>query len=70
MIRDGLAVRDGLHMIKIHGFVPLQPYLIDAIERCDVDESGSRTSWTPRMFLDEADALFRRRFPEWVDAGK
>lgn len=60
IITDGLAVRDGLHVVKVYMQLPLSPYLIAAITRFDVDPNGEISAWTPRMFLDAANSVFSR----------
>ena len=62
IIRDGLAVRDGLHLIKVHDHLPLSPYLLAAIGVSDVDPSGKVPVWTPRTFLDRTNECFASRF--------
>lgn len=58
IILDGLAVRDGLHVLKVHDHLPLNPYLITAICMSDVDPNGEVHVWTPRTFLDRANEWF------------
>lgn len=59
LIVDGLAVRDGLHVLKIHRELPLQPYLLTTITPDDLAEEGP--DWTPRTFAAAADREFARR---------
>lgn len=58
IIHDGLAVRDGVHKLKIRDHLPLQPYLLAAATPEQVDPAGSIASWTPRTFLARANAWF------------
>jgi hypothetical protein len=59
IIRDGLGVRDGLHVMKVRQRLPLRPYLIAAI--CAQDLSPNDT-WTLRAFVDQANAeLFQMK---------
>jgi hypothetical protein len=58
IIRDGLMVRDGLHMHKVRDRLPLAPYLVAAITVADVDREGKVAEWTPRSFLDGAGECF------------
>jgi len=58
IILDGLAVRDGLHVLKVHDHLPLDPYLVMAIGMQDVDPGGEIPVWTPKTFLDRANEWF------------
>jgi hypothetical protein len=62
-IRDRLAVRDGLHVLKVHDHLPLGPYLLAAIGVSEVDRSGEVSVWTPRTFLNKANERFISAFP-------
>jgi hypothetical protein len=59
IIADGLAVRDGLHLIKVYRQLSLQPYLLDAIGTNDIDPCGIERVWTIRKFVDRANAFFQ-----------
>ena len=59
IIRSGLGVRDGLHTIKVHRFLPLEPHMVAAISRADVDPQGDVPEWTPRTFWTAANEAFR-----------
>ncbi len=61
MIRDGVAVRDGLHVLKVHLALELEPYLVDVITAQNLGDGGE--PWTPRRFASSADEEFRRRRP-------
>jgi hypothetical protein len=61
IIRAGLDTRDGLHTAKVHGRLPLSPYLLAGIGVPDVDEQGHVATWTPRTFVERADSLFLSR---------
>jgi hypothetical protein len=55
IIEDGLGVRDGLHLMKVHRRLPLEPYLLAAVRAADLDpvrEGG----WTLRSFVARANA--------------
>ncbi len=58
IITSGLAVRDGVHTLKVHDHLPLQPYLVAAITAADIESQGAVKTWTPRLFLDRANAWF------------
>lgn len=58
IIRDGLAVSDGLHLLKVHDHLPFEPYLVAAISVHDVDPTGA---WTPWTFLNAANQCFIER---------
>lgn len=50
LIRDGLIVRDGLHVAKVHDHLPLDPYLIAAATPAAMDPQGKIIVWTPKSF--------------------
>jgi len=58
IIRDGLAVRDGLHPLKVRDRLPLDPYRAAAIGIRDVDPEQKTRDWTPRTLLDAANVRF------------
>ena len=58
IILDGLAVRDGLHILKVHDHLPLERYLVATISVEDIDPRGEVSVWTPRTFLDRANEWF------------
>jgi hypothetical protein len=60
IVRDGLAVRDGLHLIKVCDHLPLKPYLVAAIGVKEADPDGAAATWTPRSFLTAANACFMK----------
>lgn len=62
IIRDGLMVRDGIHMHKVRDRLPLKPYLVAAITPADVDPDCKVAEWTPRSFLTRASEFFAERF--------
>lgn len=62
IIADGLAVRDGLHLVKVHDHLPLEPYLAAAVSVGEVDPEGSIPEWTPRRFLEAANAHFLAKY--------
>lgn len=59
MIRDGVAVRDGLHGLKVYLALELEPYLVDVITTQDLVDGGA--PWTPRRFASSADEEFRKQ---------
>lgn len=66
IIRDGLGVRDGLHLAKVRDHLPLGPYLLGAIGAQDLRPDRLATEWTPRLFTEEADCLFGKRLRKSV----
>lgn len=58
IIRDGLAVRDGVHCLKVHNHLPLRPYLLAAVTAEALAAAGQSGPWTPRTFLKAANAWF------------
>ena len=61
IITAGLAVRDGVHTLKVHDRLPLQPYLVAAATVADIDPQGMVETWTPRRFLERANAWFEEQ---------
>ena len=61
IIRGGLGVRDGLHLLKVHRRLPIQPYLIAAISAQDIHPEGEPAPWTLRDFVDQANMTLRQR---------
>lgn len=63
IIRACLAVRDGLHPMKVRDSLPLAPYLLAAITASGLGGQAEGTSWTPRRFTEAANRQFDERFP-------
>ncbi|MDO8585809.1 MAG: hypothetical protein Q7T82_02105 [Armatimonadota bacterium] len=61
IIRNGLAVSDGLHLLKVRDRLPLDPYLVMAVSVKDVDPRGDVEVWTPWTFLNRANEYFAAR---------
>lgn len=61
IIQDGLGVRDGLHILKVHQRLPMHPYLICAIRAQDIHPEGEIVPWALRAFVDQANAALRQR---------
>lgn len=59
MIRDNIAVRDGLHLLKVKNCLPLADYLLAAISSEDFQEE---MKWTPTLFTEKANQLFFDRY--------
>lgn len=60
IIRDGLAVRDGLHTLKVRGRLTLQPYLVAAVAAEDLPPLSTDQRWTTSLFLERANREFHR----------
>jgi hypothetical protein len=60
IIRDGCAVRDGLHVLKVYRKLILEPYLLAAIGKNDIPDHHRRI-WTPKEFVEEANKAFVTR---------
>jgi len=58
IIADGLAVRDGVHALKVHGALPLEPYLLLTVFAGDVALPPGQPHWTPSLFTAQANAYF------------
>jgi hypothetical protein len=61
MIGDRVAVRDGLHVLKVHMVLELEPCLVDVVTAQDLGDGDEH--WTPRQFALSADTEFRGRHP-------
>jgi len=58
IIGDGLAVRDGVHALKVHDTLPLEGYLLLSVFEKDVALPEGDAHWTPANFTNQADAYF------------
>jgi hypothetical protein len=61
IIRDGLGVRDGLHLVKVRNHLRLTPYLLGAVGLEDIAADGPGKDWTPRLFTQQADRSFEQQ---------
>lgn len=61
IIRDGLGTRDGLHTIKTHLRLPLEPYLLVAVGLHEIDPRGAVRAWTIRAFKEQANQYFHHQ---------
>ncbi len=64
IIKDGLAVRDGMHQVKVHKRLPLSPYLVAAVSVNAVDPEGLVKEWTPNRFWRAANEQFLSKLEE------
>ena len=55
IISDKIAIRDGLHILKVKDKLPLEPYFIMAIT---ADNFPNDIVWTPNLFTKKANELF------------
>lgn len=62
IIRNGLIVRDGLHLAKVHQSLPLVPYMVATVTAGDFPKQ----TWCPRTFSTAANDLFLCRMNEEV----
>jgi len=69
IIRDGLGVRDGLHLVKVRNHLPLTPYLLGVVGVEDVAAGEPGEHWTPRLFTQQADSVFEQRCKSADDCG-
>jgi hypothetical protein len=58
IIRAGIAVRDGLHLVKVRERLPLDPHIVAVITPADLGPEGTTREWTPRTFTEAANARF------------
>lgn len=55
IIEDGLATRDGLHLLKVKKELPLERYLVGVIEK---DLLEPKDVWTPTTYTEAANNYF------------
>ncbi|WP_151733523.1 hypothetical protein [Paenibacillus tengchongensis] len=55
LIADGLAVRDGLHVLKVKESLPLHPYMLTSVS---ADLLPEQTVWTPTTYTEAANNYF------------
>jgi len=60
IISDGLAVRDGVHSIKILNKIPLHPYLVMVVFGNDILLPKHKSFWTPTLFNEKANEYFNQ----------
>ena len=58
ILAAGLGVRDGTHVTKVRDHLPLHPYMVAAVGVDQVATADGTPSWTPRTFLEAANAYF------------
>ena len=61
IIESGRDERDGLHLIKIRGELPLDGFLVAAITSADADPEGVVQVWTPAEFVERANTALLGR---------
>jgi hypothetical protein len=61
IIRKGLAVRDGIHTMKIHRRLSLVPFLVAAVSAAELESEKNVPYWTPQTFISEANLEFQRK---------
>lgn len=57
IIEDGLAERDGLHILKVEKELSLDKYLVMAVTK---DKAKEKVSWTPTTYTEWANNYFLR----------
>ena len=58
MIKDGLVVRDGIHLAKVFDILPLNDYLLKTVFEKDVTLPEGEAFWTPDLFKKCANDFF------------
>ncbi|MDR1465636.1 MAG: hypothetical protein LBJ11_10125 [Oscillospiraceae bacterium] len=58
IITDGLAVRDGVHTLKVRDLLPLAGYLLKVIRAENVTLPSGAASWMPAIFTTAANEIF------------
>lgn len=58
IIKDGLAIRDGIHLIKVFDVLPLDDYLLLTVLEKDAALPDGETYWTPSLFKKYANDFF------------
>ena len=61
IIESESGVRDGLHLMKVHHYLPLVPFLVTVVSVRDVDPKGDVAEWTPNTFWQAANLEFYGR---------
>jgi len=69
IIRAGLAVRDGLHPLKVRDRLPLNPYLVAALTAADLPPLPAGQRWTTTLFRDRANEAFAVRVEQTTGRG-
>ncbi len=59
LIRNKIAVRDGLHLLKVKDRLPLADYLVAVIS---AEDFPGEMKWTPTLFTEKANQLFFDRY--------
>lgn len=58
IIKDGLAVRDGVHILKVENILDLSKYLLLSVFEKDVILPNGKQYWTPALFTEAANGFF------------
>lgn len=61
IIKKGLGVRDGLHLIKVHHSLPIEPYLVASVNVMDMRDYSKPVEWTPNSFFKAANDEFFKK---------
>jgi len=62
IIVDGLAVRDGTHVLKVYNTLPLENYWVTTVFAHDISLPPNAEHWTPALFGAAANAFFLEKF--------
>jgi hypothetical protein len=60
IIADGFAVRDGAHVLKVHGQLPLEGYWLQTVLASDIPLPAGNEHWTPALFGAAANTFFMK----------
>jgi hypothetical protein len=58
IIEDGLAVRDGVHFLKVYDMLSLSDYLLLTVFENNVKLPEGKEYWTPTVFTEAANKYF------------
>lgn len=64
IIKDSLAVRDGIHILKVYESLKLSEYIILTVFEGDVILPAGCAYWTPTLFTEAANEYFFNRIKE------
>lgn len=61
IIKDGLGTRDGLHILKVKGKIPLDKYLLQVVSK---NSLNYRDTWTPNTYTEYANKFFLEKMKD------
>jgi GrpB-like predicted nucleotidyltransferase (UPF0157 family) len=70
IIADGLAVRDGVHFLKVYNKLDISKYLLLTVFEKDVPLPNDKNYWTPTSFTEAANKYFLNYIKEIYETDK